>query len=161
MLQPFQGEWKLSLSKTLANWQANGMSADEIAQARKLGATIPIHPDMLIEGTAAILHPGVVEGSYDFFALHAHPNFVCGKAWHHEDRNDPGDMEKDLVRLELRDKDLHLSLRAPQDSLSLNDPDLTNTPVTAGSAETCDADNVPESKWFPWQTFVFEPASPK
>ena len=48
---------------------------------------------MVIKGNRAELS-GFPAGEYHFFALHTHGQQVCGKAWHHEDRYDPGDMSK-------------------------------------------------------------------
>ncbi len=155
ILSPFQGDWRFSLPKTIAHWQANGVPQDELAQAQALPGTIPLHPDMKIQSDITLL-AGVVEGSYHFFALHPHNQWVCGKAWHHEDRHDPGDMEKYFVRLELSDADLHLSVRIPEDSADPADPDITNMPVTAGSAANCAADAATTPPWSPWRTYVFE-----
>src|SRR4051794_6608239 len=93
ILGPFQGDWRFSLSKTLAQWKAEGVPEDVIAQARKAANIVPLHPDMKLRDNVALL-PGVVEGEYLFYALHSHAQFVCGKAWHHEDRHDLGDMDK-------------------------------------------------------------------
>ncbi len=155
ILQPFQGNWKLSTPKTLAAWKAANVPAAEITQSQTLASTFPLHPDMSIKSDTAIL-AGKIEGSYQFFALHPHNQWVCGKAWHHEDRHDPGDMDKYLVRLEIRDADLYLSVRIHDDAADPSDPDVTNMPLTAGSAATCTADKNPTPPWSPWRTYVFE-----
>jgi hypothetical protein len=87
--------------------------------------------------------------------LHQHNQWVCGKAWYHEDRHDPGDMSKCFVRLEIVNADLHFSLRQQDGVLNLNDPDLTNMPITAGSASACTADAAADPPWSPWTTYVF------
>ena len=148
VLAPFQGDWRFSLPKTLARWQADGVPQGEIAQAQALAKSFPPHPDMKLEGDTAVL-AGPVEGSYQFFALHPHAQWLCGKAWHHEDRHDPGDMGKYLVRLELRDEDLHLSVRIHDAAADPADPDVSNTPLTAGSASNCPADAAPTPPWSP------------
>jgi hypothetical protein len=155
ILQPFQGPWRFSLAKTLAYWQAKGVPASEIAQARATAKSFPLHPDMSIQNDTAVL-PGMIEGEYRFFALHPHNQWVCGKAWHHEDRHDPGDMDKYYVRLEIQGADLHLSVRIPEDAADPADPDVTNTSLTAGSAATCGADALATPPWSPWRTYVFE-----
>ena len=154
LMQPFQGPWKFDAAKTVARWQADAVPAAEVAQAQAMGAAL--HPDMTIGGDAAVL-AGPIEGEYAFFALHPHNQWVCGKAWHHEDREDPGDMSKCYARLELREdgKELHLSLRMEEDAANPNDPDVMNMPATAGSASNCGADGAPAPAWSPWRTYVF------
>jgi hypothetical protein len=159
ILAPFQGEWRFSLPKTIARWQADSVAPAEIAEAQAVAKQMPLHPDMQIQNDTAIL-PGVVEGSYQFFALHPHPQWLCGKAWHHEDRHDPGDMDKYFVRLQLRGPDLHLSVRIHDDAADPSDPDVTTMPLTAGSAATCPADPAPTPPWSPWRTYVFERRAP-
>ena len=122
-----------------------GVPAAEIAAAAKTkGDPYPLHADMSINGNVAVLK-GSPEGEYFFFAVHPHGQWLCGKAWHHEDRHDPGDMTKCYVRLELKDQDLHLSVRM-EDSDNPNDPDLTKLPAAAGSAGTCRADAAPDRR---------------
>ena len=154
LMQPFQGPWTFDPAKTVARWQADAVPAAEVAQAKAMGAAL--HPDMTIGGDAAVL-AGAVEGEYAFFALHPHNQWVCGKAWHHEDRHDPGDMSKCYARLELKEdgKELHLSLRLANLAANPNDPDVMNMPPTAGSASTCGADKAPPAAWSPWRTYEF------
>lgn len=157
IMSPFAGGWRFSLAKTLAQWQADGVPADEIAQAKTLAAAFPLHPDMSITGDTAILSPLPLVGEYKFFALHPHNGWACGKAWHHEDRNDPGDMDKYLTRLKLRDTgDLLLAVRIHDDAADPSDPDVTTMPTLAGSAATCTADTDPEPPWSAWRTYVFQ-----
>jgi hypothetical protein len=158
ILQPFQGNWRFSLTKTLAQWQADGVPAAEIAQAKALAVSFPLHPDMSICGTRAILVGGrPVEGSYDFFALHPHNAWpACGKAWHHEDRHDLGDMDKWCVRLQIKAGDLHMPLRGDENPPNMNDPDIVTAPPLAGSAATCTADGLANPPWSPWRTYVFQ-----
>jgi hypothetical protein len=157
IMKPFDGDWRFSAAKTLAQWQADGVPAGEIAEAKKLAQSFPLHPDMSLTGDTAVLSAAPLVGEYKFFALHPHGPWVCGKGWHHEDRNDPGDMSKVLARLQLNDAgDLLLALRLEDNAPTQNDPDLTNMPVTAGSAQTCGADTAPEPPWSPWRTYAFE-----
>ena len=154
LLTPLQGSWAFDINKTLTLWQAQGKPANQIAMIRSMNAMFPIHPDMRIKDNTAVLN-GVTEGEYYFFALHQHNPWTCGKAWHHEDRHDPGDMSKCYVRLEIKNADLHLSLRILEDPINLNDPDLTNMPITAGNANTCIADSEPDPPWSAWETYIF------
>ena len=160
ILNPFQGDWRFSLAKTLAQWQADGVPATEIAQAKALAASFPLHPDISISGARAILKatPAFpLEGSYDFFALHPHNAWpACGKAWRHEDRHDPGDMDKWCVRLRLLNGDLHMPLRGDENPPVMNDPDIVTMPPLAGTATTCGADALPTPPWSAWRTYVFE-----
>ena len=158
LLQPFQVKWQFDLERTLALWKAKGVPPTQIAQARATTQAVPLHPDMRIQGNAAVLlGPGPLEGEYAFFAMHPHNQWAGGKAWHHEDRHDPGDMSKCYARLELKESgsELHLSLRNEETAANVNDPDLTNTPPTAGSATTCGADAAPDPPWSAWETYVF------
>jgi hypothetical protein len=158
LLQPFQGNWKFDLEKTLALWKSKGVSQNEIDQARALTSIVPLHPDMALHADVAVLKGKPAEGEYAFFALHAHAQFICGKAWHHEDRHDPGDMDKYLVRLQLHDADLWLSARIPEDAADPADPEVANPPPLAGAAATCNADTLKDPPWSPWRTFIFVPA---
>jgi hypothetical protein len=159
ILVPFRGNWKFNLSKTLAYWKSKGVPAAEIAQAQKIAKSFGLHPDITMGGDLAILHgPMSMEGQYQFYALHPHGQVVCGKAWHHEDRHDPGDMDKELIRVELRDNDLYLSLRSNDDAADPNDPEVVTMPILSGSAATCTADAEKDPPWSPWRTYVFDRA---
>jgi len=153
LLQPFQGAWQFDLEKTLALWKEEGVDEKEIAQARSISRLFPVHPNLKIQNNVAVL-PGSPEGEYFFFALHQHDQWVCGKAWHHEDREDPGDMSKCYVRLELKGADLHMAQRLEEDAADPNDPDVTTQPPT-GSASTCGADAAPATAWSPWRSYIF------
>ena len=108
----------------------------------------------------AAIRPGV-DGEYLFFALHPEGQGVCGKAWHHENRTDPGNhISKHYVRLQIKDGDLWLSDREQED-VDPNDPELANMPVTGGSATTCMADKAPAREWSPWLTYIFAAESKK
>jgi hypothetical protein len=88
--------------------------------------------------------------------MHEHGNKVCGKAWHHEDRFDPGDMSKCYVRLMIKDDYLYMEVRMKDGLPDLNDPDLGSSPPTeSGSATKCDAVNPVGPDWGDWTTYVF------
>jgi len=159
ILAPFKGKWNYNHAKTMAYWKAIGISTNEIAEVNKVAAAFPPHPNMTLGGDLAVLHGPATEGQYQFYALHQHPQFVCGKAWHHEDRQDPGDMDKYLVRLELRDGNLYLSIRVNDDAADPNDPEVANAPTLGGDAKTCTADSQRDPPWSPWRTYIFDPAS--
>ncbi len=88
--------------------------------------------------------------------MHEHDGKACGKAWHHEDRFDPGDMSKCYVRLSVKDNHLHFEMRMKDGLPDLHDPELLSTPpAEAGSAAACDADKPAGKEWSEWTTFVF------
>lgn len=159
LLTPFAGQWGLESEKTFAAMKAGGMSDEAVEQLRKLYVDTPVlgglHPDISITGNVAVGTSGL-SSEYRFFALHQHDDTVCGKAWHHEDRFDPGDMSKCYVRLKLKDNDLYLEVRMQDGNPDLDDPDLQpSLPVEGGSAEKCDADRPPGTDWSEWNTYVF------
>jgi hypothetical protein len=159
ILAPFEGTWHVNFEKTLDQWKSDGVPASEIAATRAAAAKFPfpIHPDMTLKDSRALVYgPGPFEGAYDFFALHTHGPWICGKAWHHEDRHDPGDMDKYMVRLQKRGNELLFAFRVSEDAAEPSDPDITSMPLLAGSASTCTADALPESAWSSWRTYVFE-----
>ena len=146
-LRPFYGEWKFDPTKTLAQWKADGVPA---------GPAAPTHPDLSIDGYVARLG-GLPEGEYTFYGLHTHGGTTCGKAWHQEDRHDPGDASKCYARLRLAagGKELHLSLRVDASGMNPSDPDLASVPPTEAPAGSCTADSAPAPPWSPWRTYVF------
>ena len=146
-LRPFYGEWQFDQSKTVAQWKADGLPAPRAA---------PTHPDLSIDGYIA-RQSGVPEGEYTFYGLHPHGGAICGKAWHHTDRHNPGDASKCYARLRLNagGTELHLSLRVDASGINPSDPDLVNIPPPVGSAAGCTADSAPTPPWSPWRTFVF------
>ena len=159
LLSPFAGQWAFDFEKTLDAQKAAGATDKKIEKLRKLYARNPqfgkMHSDMTITGNEAVCS-GLPPAEYWFFAMHEHDGKVCGKAWHHEDRFDPGDMSKCYVRLALKDDDLHFEMRMQEGLPDLNDPDLhSSAPAEGGSAAECDADNPAGKDWTEWTTFVF------
>lgn len=158
LLAPFAGNWSLDFEKTLTARAADGATPGEIDQMRKL-RNVPqlaeLGAHLTIENDIALGDPFPFS-EYRFFNLHKHGEMVCGKAWHHEDRFDPGDMSKCYVRLTLIDADLKFDVRMLDGLPDSNDPDLLNTPPPeGGSAEGCDADSPPGADWSDWTTHVF------
>ncbi len=159
MLSPFAGEWIFDFEKTLDAFKDAGRTDDEIASLRKLYAENPqfcsLHPNMKITGDVVVC-AGVPSAEYRLFAMHDHDGKVCGKAWHHEDRFDPGDMSKCRVRLAIKDSNLYMDVKMQDGSPDLNDPDLRSMPpAEGGSAANCDADKPAGSNWSEWTTYVF------
>jgi hypothetical protein len=158
-LAPFAGDWVFDFEKTLDARKAAGAMDDEIEKLRKLYADNPqfgkMHPDMAITGNEAVCS-GMPSAEYRFFAMHEHDGTVCGKAWHHEDRFDPGDMSKCYVRLSVQDNYLHFEMKMKEGLPDLSDPDLLSTPpAEGGSAGECDADKPAGKDWGEWTSFVF------
>ena len=161
LLEPFQGTWTYDLDRTTALWESQGVPAEQIAVARKLAenpALAGFGKTLTIDGHVAAGDPFEFS-EYRLFGMHEHGGAVCGKAWHHEDANDPGDMSKCYVKLRRVDGALHLDLWMADGLPALDDPDLTNPPpVASGSAAECDApaDDGPDRNG--WSTRVFLPA---
>ena len=158
LLAPFAGHWKCEVGKTLEAFRGNGSSEQEIKYYRSLLQNDPereLHPDLQIEGDLA-LYTDIVPSEYRFYSMHKHDPWVCGKAWHHEDRYDPGDMTKCYVRLKMEDDLLYLDVRMKDGWPEPDDPELTSAmPVEGGSPQSCQADNPPGEDWNEWTTFVF------
>jgi hypothetical protein len=159
LLSPFAGKWHFDFEKTLDSRKAEGATEEQIETIRKLYAENPqigkLHSDMTIEGNQAVCS-GKPAAEYRFFAMHGHDGKACGKAWHHEDRFDPGDMSKCYVRLMTKNDDLYFELRMKEGLPELADPDLRSLPpAEGGSAAGCDANNPSGNDWDEWTTFVF------
>lgn len=175
----FQGKWVFDQERTLAAWKDAGMPQDQIESARAMYEElkhIELPPDLRralgkqadqVAGTMGRMHPNLTfdghlaigdslpSAEYRLFAIHEHDQTVCAKAWHHEDRNDPGDMSKCYVRLAIIGDELHLKVR-DQEETSLTDADLTETaPIVAPAGAACDADAPPGTTWSEWTTYVF------
>src|SRR5262245_13574803 len=157
LLAPCAGKWVFDFEKTLDAQKAGGATDEQIANLRTMYADSPhlrkMHPDLTISGNEAVCS-GRPAGEYRFFAMHEHAGKVCGKAWHHEDRFDPGDMSKCYVRLKIEGDRLTFELRM-QEAPDLDDPDLRANPPAEGDSATCDAEHPAGSDWSEWATFVF------
>ena len=155
LLAPFAGEWQLDFEKTMVALKATGIPDEEIKQIRKITGELshlrPYHPDITLTGDIAF-SSGSPSLEYRFYAMHQHGDKVCGKAWHHEDRFDPGDMSKCQVRLKLKDGDLYMEVLMEEGLPELNDPELHTLPPTeSGAAADCTADNPKHD----WSIYVF------
>jgi len=158
LLSPFAGTWVLDLDKTLEAHQAAGASDEQIGAIRAFYAQNPQFGGMLSEMTITGNEAVGKDGSeYRFFGMHEHDGKICGKAWHHEDRYDPGDMSKCYARLKLDDGLLYLEVKMKDGLPDLNDPDFLSSPLPAegGSPATCDADAPAGADWDEWTTHVF------
>jgi hypothetical protein len=158
LLAPFSGEWTIDLEKSIAAQKAEGLSDEAEQIMRKFYKEHPefggMHSDINITGNLAV-GAGLPSSEYRFFSMHEHDGKVCGKAWHHEDRHDPGDMSKCYVRLSIVDGNLHLAVKMKDGFPDLSDPDFHVTAAEGGSAATCDADHPPGTDWSEWTTLVF------
>jgi hypothetical protein len=182
-LERIEGKWEFDQERTFSAWRAEGMPEDEVDRLRESYADaksmqIPdqlqqalraqgidpgevqaslgkIHPDMTLDGHVAVC-AGMPSAEYRFFGLHEHGTKVCGKAWHHEDRFDPGDMSKCYVRLAVVEDELYFEVRMQDGMPDLDDSDLKGTPsIVADPQSPCDADAPKGSGWPDWKTYVF------
>jgi len=161
LLAPFAGDWEIDFEKTLEVGKAAGMSDEHIQRTREMRAASPgfasvMFPDLSFTGNIAVGDTStLLEPEYRFFAMHEHDGKVCGKAWHHEDRFDPGDMSKRRVRLSIEDGLLYLEVKMWNPTVELDDPDFAKmSPPDGGSVEDCVADDL-GSDWTEWMTYVY------
>lgn len=158
LLAPLAGTWALDIDKTLEAQKAGGASDEQVAALREFYARSShfggMLSEMTITGNEAV---GKHSSEYRFFAMHQHDGKICGKAWHHEDRYDPGDMSKCYARMKLDGDVLYLEVKMNDGLPDLNDPDLLSSPLPAegGSAATCDADAPAGTDWGEWTTTVY------
>jgi hypothetical protein len=132
------------------NFGALGVDPDQIQYGRGKA-----HPDLTFTGHIAV-GAGLPSAEYRFFDLHQHGDTVCGKAWHHEDRDDPGDMSKCYIQLSLVNGELYLKTKMSESALELNDLDFTrDPPIIAPPGVNCIADALDKENWGEWSTLVF------
>jgi hypothetical protein len=169
LLDPFQGHWNFDRAATFALWKAQG-KGDRIEATeryeKRLGAEFaknhdPVlaelrrespYGDIEINGNIIFGRARMAE-EHDLFALHTHESVVCGKAWFHEDRYDPGDMSKVWIRLELVDDELRLHIKGgefPDD----DEKDLLDRPTLVDASKCETANDKVESA--AWSSFVFK-----
>lgn len=183
ILEPFQGEWVFDQERTLAQWQFEGMSDEALADVREqlqklaniempaetrqtmraagidpddaLQSLGRLHPDLTFQGHVATC-AGVPSAEYRLFHVHDHQPYVCAKAWHHEDRFDPGDMSKCYVKLAIMDDAFHLRVRTQEGLPTELDPDLLmDPPILQEPGSPCDAESPSGMDWSDWTTYVF------
>jgi hypothetical protein len=167
LLAPFAGTWAFDFDKTVDAQRAAGVTKEEIERLRKMYAQDPqfrkLYADLVITGNQAV-GSGIPSEEYDFFAIHQHGNKVCSKAWHHEDRHDPGDMTKCYVRMAKVENQLQLEVRTLGRSPDPSDPDMaallaqnpSSPPVDLDTSAKCDADKPAAGEWTPWTISVFK-----
>lgn len=157
LLEPLAGKWIFDEEKTLAALRAAGAPAKEIEERRKAYKTDPKtakYPDLAIKGNVAVGND-LPSSELRFFRMHKHGKKICGRAWHHEDRHDPGDMSKCYVKLELVGDTLQLDLFMIEDPPELTDPDLANGPPVEAPEKDCDLDKKTTKNREDWITVVF------
>lgn len=164
LLSPFAGQWRFDFEKTLNAQKAAGATEENLNKIRKLYNDNPelgkMHSDLVIIGNIAVGKE--VDGSdmppceYDFFSVHKHGDKTCGKAWHHEDRYDPGDMSKCYVRLKIKDNDLYFEVKMQEGLPDQSDPDFGSMPaIDLDSDAQCDAEQPKSKNWSDWSVYVF------
>ena len=162
LLTPFAGQWVFDFDKTLAAQKAAGATDERIAQIRKLFTDNPqlgrLQPDLTIKGDVAV-GSGSPSSEYRFFAMHNHDSTVCGKAWHHEDRFDPGDMSKCYVRLRIVAGDLHMEVNMLDGLPDVNDVDLISSPPVEVDSSKCDVNTLAGREAGDWAIYVFSRGS--
>lgn len=149
---PFAGAWQFDTEQTLAAQEAAGVSEEQIAQMRSILENPQfalLHPDLTFDGPVAT-GAGLLSCEYRFFGMHTHDGKLCGMAWHHEDRHDPGDMSKCYIRLSIVDNNLHMEVKMLEGLPNLNDPDLVEPSLT-GDVANCQAEKIPGT----WMLCVF------
>ncbi len=166
-LAPFAGTWVFDFDKTIDAQQAAGATKEELERLRKVDAQDPqfryFCADLVTTGNQAV-SSGTPSQEYDLFAIHQHGNKVCGKAWHHEDRYDPGDMTKCYVRMAMVENRLQLEVRMLGRSPDPSDPDMaalltqnpSSPPVDLDTPANCDADKPARGDWTPWTINVYK-----
>lgn len=152
LMEPFAGDWVCDEAATKKILQDAGATEQQLELTRKFNEG-KLHPDLKITGNC--IHDGsLIASEYYLFGLHQHGEQVCGKAWHHEDRHDPGDMSKCYVRLKIQGGLLYLETKMQDGNPDLNDPDIV-TQTIEGSAANCTAVKPPGKDWSDWGTLVF------
>jgi hypothetical protein len=181
LLGPFQGQWHFDFDRTMATWERQSVSPETIAHTRSFRAkmqSMEVPPEVekalksqgidvqtwressanLVQDLNLTGHVATGSGfpseEHRFFALHEHDGVVCGKAWHHEDRFDPGDMSKCHIKLRLQDGQLHLDVKMYED-VDISDPDLIGSPPIVMDAKDCDAPDAMSPDRNGWSTYVF------
>jgi hypothetical protein len=181
MLAPFEGVWSYDQDRTFNAWRAQGVSEDQIAKAREAEALeAKTFADVAQQMRAQGLDPGrfgnadgktrpnleinghVLSGivlpgdECRLYELHQHGATVCGKAWHHEDPGDPGDMSKCYVQLSMVGEELRVRFRMQDGLPDLEDPDLRGDPaIVAAPGNECHADAPLGRDWDEWSTCIF------
>ena len=158
LMIPLAGKWMFDFEKTLDAQKSVGLTEEQIAQIRRIyegHATLcKVHLDIEFDGNVAVGtdRPG---SEYRFFDMHRHGSILCGKAWHHEDRYDPGDMSKCHVRLEVADNILRMEVHMEDGLPDLNDPDLMSEPPIESDAAKCEVESKIGSAPGTWAVYVF------
>ncbi|MBM4075667.1 MAG: hypothetical protein FJ267_08500 [Planctomycetes bacterium] len=148
MLNEFAGTWALSSALT--------REASESSSTNTLFEPVDGY-QIMISGHIAN-GVDVTGEQYRMFSLHRHDGWVCGRAWHHEDRLDPGDMSKCHVRLKRDGDKLIFRVRCSRSGGDANDLDVGHAiPVILADNSPCPLDHDFEYVWDDWETRVYLP----
>ena len=152
---PFAGQWDFDADSTFALMEERIDNPDAIRISRQFHENVmPLHQNLSIAGTT-LTGDGFPPSEYQLFALHKHGDVLCGKAWHHEDRHDPGDMSKCLVQLEIVDSKLKLTVYQFDGLPDLDDPELYSSPASS-DADGCQTSESIESEPNEWAIYFFD-----
>jgi len=149
------GRWEFDAENTFALMEQRIDNRDAIRISRQFHTqATPLHQHLIISGTT-LTGDGVPSEEYRLFALHQHGDVLCGKAWHHEDRHDPGDMSKCFIQLKLVDSKLKLTVNQLDGLPDLDDPDL-HSPAPIGDPNGCEASDQIDSEPNKWAVYFFD-----
>lgn len=161
LMAKFSGKWVCNNERTDELQMKHGVSKEEIEVGKQYRKEHPewgkSHEDIVFSDDVASTL-GWTASEYKFFHMHKHGDTLCGKAWFHEDRNDPGDMSECRVKLSLVNDELHFQLRTLSGPPNLDDYDAFSEPPFTIDPAVCDAENPKGTVWEPWTYFVFERA---
>jgi hypothetical protein len=153
-LSPFAGRWDFDPESTFALMEKRIDNPDAIRISRQFHTSAsPLHENLSIAGIK-LTGDGLPSCEYQIFALHQHGNVLCGKAWHHEDRHDPGDMSKCFIQLEIIDSKLKLTVNQLDGLPDLDDPDLYSSP-SSSAPNDCQTSRLIDSEPNEWAVYFF------
>ncbi|HUG66418.1 MAG TPA: hypothetical protein VMM76_01625 [Pirellulaceae bacterium] len=154
-IAPFAGRWEFDAEGTFALMEERIDNPDAIRISRQFHTNVsPLHQNLVISGTT-LTGDGVPACEYQLFALHQHGDVLCGKAWHHEDRYDPGDMSKCFIQLEVVESKLKLTVNQLDGLPDLDDPDL-HSPTPSSDADGCRTPALIGEEPKEWAVYCFD-----
>ena len=148
ILEPVQGRWWINLEAT-GDPRVNDSNGNPRVKLVNEWA-------ILINGHIISFDDSVPESELRLFSVHEHDGWLCGVAWDHEDRHDPGDMSKCLVKLRLEDGQLRLNLRRPGRGVDVSDPDLRAASTVLGTnGAVCPQVGGVDYSWNEWESYEY------